>query len=110
MESLAQERGISLDAADDIWDQLAQWLEGFSEAWTQNGTPPPLSDYAPAEPAELRHLVLVELIKLDLEYRSEAGHSRRPIEDYCRELPELSAGRRTSRSALRRIPHPTVGR
>jgi serine/threonine protein kinase len=92
MDTSAENSGISLDAADDVWDQLAEWLEGFAEAWHQDGESPALADFVPAEPAELRRLALVELVKLDLEYRSEAGHSRRPIEDYCREFPELSDG------------------
>ncbi len=92
MAVLAENDGISLDAADDVWDQLAQWLDSFAEAWKLAGRSPGLAEYAPARPAELRRLALVELIKLDLEYRSEAGHSRRSIEDYCCEFPELARG------------------
>ncbi len=92
MESLAENDGISLDSADDVWEQLTGWLEGFAEAWSEDGEPPPLADFAPTGPSELRRLALVELIKLDLEYRPEAGHSRRTIEDYCREFPELEVG------------------
>ena len=73
-------------------EQLTGWLEGFAEAWSQDGEPPRLADFAPADPAELRRLALVELIKLDLEYRPEAGHSRRSIEEYCQEFPELAVG------------------
>lgn len=92
MGMLAGKGGISLDAADDIWDHLAEWLEGFAEAWSRDGKAPDLAEFAPAGPMELRRLTLVELIKLDLEYHIEAGRSVRLIEDYCREFPELTDG------------------
>ena len=82
----------NLDTADAIWEQLAQWLETFAAAWQQGEGAPTIADYAPTEPAEIRRLALTELIKLDLEYRTENGLTLRRIEQYCEEFPELAEG------------------
>lgn len=82
----------NLDSADAMWEQLAEWLETFAAAWQQGDGAPRIADFAPAEPAEIRRLALTELIKLDLEYRTENGLTIRRIEQYCEEFPELAEG------------------
>lgn len=58
--------------------------------WESTGSPSALADYLPDTDA-IRRAALVELIKVDLDYRWL--HSRQPkrIADYCREFPELLA-------------------
>ncbi|MFD4365887.1 serine/threonine-protein kinase [Rhodococcus sp. NPDC058521] len=56
--------------------------------WESTGSPSALGDYLPDTDA-IRRAALVELIKVDLDYRWL--HTRQPkrIADYCREFPEL---------------------
>jgi hypothetical protein len=51
-----------------------------------------LAAFLPGDPPDLRKLVLVELVKVDLEYRWQGDADRKRIEDYAREFPELAAG------------------
>ena len=92
MSSDDEKIGTTLGASDDIWDQLTDWLERFSARWNELGQPPPLGEFAPASPPEVRQLVLVELIKLDMEYRKQAETPLRQIEEYAVEFPELKVG------------------
>jgi hypothetical protein len=91
MGSLEENIGTGFEMADEAWDQLAGWLESFAAAWKDQGRPPEISDFAPSEPAKMRRLALVELVKLDMEYRVEADHPRRLIEEYCETFPELAS-------------------
>lgn len=76
-----------LSDAKGTWDVLEQHLLAFANAWQQE-TSPPLAKYLPAQPAMLRKLAIVELVKLDLEHAFAAGAGRM-LEDYIREFPEL---------------------
>jgi serine/threonine protein kinase len=78
---------LSPDSATRHWDELARCVDTFLAAWERD-LPPRLADHLPSEPRELRRLVLVELIKVDLEMRVARGALRR-IEDYAAEFPEL---------------------
>ena len=51
------------------WQQLSERIDAFVAAWQQGGEPPAPSSFVPAEPIALRRVTLVELIKVDLEYR-----------------------------------------
>ena len=61
------------DAPTHHWEELAQRLDDFLAAWEKvespGGTPPAIKNYLPTEPPSLRRLVLVELIKTDMEKR-----------------------------------------
>src|SRR5688572_4165548 len=70
-----------------IWDALADRIETFIGAW-ESGEPPRLADHVPEGPRVVRKLALLEMIKVDLEYRWKAGQGRL-IEDYAHEFPEL---------------------
>lgn len=74
------------DSVDDI---LTQHLEAFLEEWETNGFGPLLSDHLPRADALLRRTVLIELIKVDLEYRLQSGGPVLDLEDYLAEYPEL---------------------
>lgn len=80
------------EPADDstaIWDQLAEHIEAFSAAWDRASSPPSLAEYVPRQPAALRRLSLVELVKLDLERRWPNPEWRKTLEQFAREWPEL---------------------
>ena len=80
---------MKLDEATEVWSQLDSIADRFDADWRERETPPPLAEYLPAEPAELRRITLVELIKIDLEYRwKQLGQPKR-IEEYVAEFNEL---------------------
>jgi serine/threonine protein kinase len=85
------------------WDAIAARLEAFQAAWGRGEVPriadslPPRSAHGSAETLttsqasagdRLRQLLLVELVKLDMDERGRAGVTR-PLEDYLDEFPEL---------------------
>ncbi|MET9489181.1 serine/threonine-protein kinase [Nocardia sp. NPDC006630] len=63
----------------------------FAAAWDTAGEPPPLAEYLPAAP-ELRRLCLIELIKVDLEYRWIHYDFPKRLADYRAEYDELRSG------------------
>jgi eukaryotic-like serine/threonine-protein kinase len=71
------------------WDVLSEKVEAFVNAWEAGGDPPRLADFLPARPAVLRQLTLVELIKVDLEYRWQRPGESKKIEGYVADFPEL---------------------
>ena len=79
---------LSLQSATRIWDDLADMVERFLAAWA-DGQPPSLADYPPSEPAEVRRLALVELVKVDLEHRASRGLWK-GLDEYVSEFPELA--------------------
>jgi len=64
-------------------------LRQFEEAWLR-GAAPALEQYLPAADATQRRQLLIELIKVDLEYRWR-GMDRPLLEDYLRRFAELGA-------------------
>src|SRR5262245_61970940 len=78
---------LTAEAATQAWDELAERLERFIKTWEQ-GQEPTLAAFLPDEPLAMRRMVLVELIKVDLEQRISRGRSKR-LENYGREFPEL---------------------
>lgn len=73
-----------------VWDAVGGHLEEFARAWEAGG-PPEVRDFVPADPPEVRRLVLVELVKLDLDARLRRG-APRPLEEYAAAFPELADG------------------
>jgi len=71
-----------------IWDVVAERLEAFVAAW-KAGADPTIADHLPADPIPLRRLVLVELVKVDLEFRMRGGRPAR-VEDYLVEHAEIA--------------------
>lgn len=70
------------------WNAVAERLEAFVAAWA-NGSEPAIAPHLPAEPGPLRRLVLVELVKVDLESRIDRGRPAR-VEDYLVDYPEIA--------------------
>ncbi len=75
---------------DLLWDDVSDRIERFVQAW-ESGTPPALADFLPQPGAASRPCTLVELIKVDLEYRFRGETVRKSLDDYCQEFPELCA-------------------
>src|SRR5947208_647113 len=72
------------------WSVVSGHLAALARAW-DSGHPPATADFLPADPPEVRRLVLVELVKLDLAYRLQRGIPR-VLEEYLAAFPELDAG------------------
>jgi serine/threonine protein kinase len=79
----------TLDNATMFWDALAEYVQTFLEAWEADHQPPPLSQHLPDGPPVLRQMTLIELIKVDLEFRWKKDFPKQ-IEDYVAEFPELA--------------------
>ena len=86
-----QPTDLTLDSAAETWDLLARHLDTFIDAWEQ-GVPPTLAGHLPDQATSLRRIALVEMIKIDLEYRAKAHDLFKPIEQYVAEHPELREG------------------
>jgi serine/threonine protein kinase len=69
-------------------DVLARQLDAFVEAWEATEAPPDLKPFLPGA-GEIRRLTLVELIKVDLEYRWLSRGCPKRISEYFTEFPEL---------------------
>lgn len=72
------------------WNLLSERVEALVTAWEESLEPPRLAEFLPAESGPLRHLALVELIKVDLEYRCQRTQHERRLEQYLAEFPELA--------------------
>jgi serine/threonine protein kinase len=83
---------VTLDAARQSMDVLAGFLDAFVKAWETSASPPELRPFLP-EAGEIRRLTLVELIKVDLEYRWLNRNCPKRIFEYLAEFPELCEGR-----------------
>lgn len=80
---------LTPDAARHTWTILSGQLDAFIAAWEDTGVPPALRDFLPDGPPPLRHMALVELIKVDLEYRWLHRRLPRTIEEYLADHAEL---------------------
>ncbi len=60
---------LDADNATRAWDLLSEHVDAFIRHWEQEQKPPSLASFLPESPAGLRRMALVELIKVDLEYR-----------------------------------------
>ncbi len=82
--------GSPEDTQNEVdWDLLASHVEAFLEEWEANGYGPQLGDHLPKNAPSQRPLVLIELIKVDLEYRHSNDGPALRLEDYAAEYPEL---------------------
>jgi serine/threonine protein kinase len=77
---------LTINAGTEAWGEIEQWVTRFLEAW-QTQQFPKLQDYLPHQPA-LRKLTLIELVKADLEQRSQVQDFK-SLESYAAEMPEI---------------------
>jgi eukaryotic-like serine/threonine-protein kinase len=83
---------LLFDDARQSMEVLAGFLDAFVAAWEEATAPPDLGPFLP-EAGEIRRLTLVELIKVDLEYRWLNRGCPKRLAEYLTELPELGQGR-----------------
>jgi serine/threonine protein kinase len=88
MSSRTDDQLLSLDSTQPTWDLLAERVDALLNAW-ESGAPPALGSFLP-ESAGVRRLILIELIKADLEQRVARQQPIKLIEDYAAEFPELA--------------------
>ncbi len=69
-------------------DVLAGRVDAFVGAWETGASPPDLNPFLP-DGGEIRRLTLIELIKVDLEYRWVSRGCPKRISEYFAEFPEL---------------------
>ncbi|MGE0605902.1 MAG: serine/threonine-protein kinase [Pirellulales bacterium] len=78
------------DSSTQDWNVLADCVDGFLASWKSGDDPPDLGKHVPADPRHVRCLVLVELIKVDLEQRWRGQRAPRLLETYVQEFPEIT--------------------
>ncbi len=83
---------LSFDSAQQSMDLLAARLDALVQAWESSTSPPALATFLPPA-GEIRRLTLVELIKIDLEYRWLSRNCPKRIFEYLAEFPELARDR-----------------
>ena len=71
-----------------VWERLSDIVEKFSDAW-ESEPKPNLSDHVPGDDSHFRRLALIELIKVDLEYRLANQDFDKSLEEYFEEWPSL---------------------
>ncbi len=82
---------LALDkhASTMVWSALSGQLEEFAAAWTSQPEPDLASFLPPASlSVDVRQMVLIELVKYDLEQRA-LHNCLRPLDEYGREFPEM---------------------
>ena len=83
-------------AASQTWRALSSQVEAWIDCWDRAESPPELAGFLPAEPPGVRKMCLIELIKVDLEYRQKRPEWRKPLERYVEEFAELAGERMPS--------------
>ena len=91
MSTSTDDRLLSLDSTQPTWDLLAARVDALITAW-ESGAPPELASFLPDATPAIRRLILIELIKADLEQRVSRQQPLKQIEDFAAEFPELSQG------------------
>jgi len=81
----------SLESNERSLYRVTEALEGFLDAWESDDIPPDLVSFLP-QASSCRRLILVELIKVDLELRWTEHALPKRIGEYIDELPELAEG------------------
>jgi serine/threonine protein kinase len=77
------------DHPASTWTILSAHVERFIKAWESASEPPILNDFLADDASSARRLTLIELVKVDLEYR-QARQTRRDLEAYFQDFPELA--------------------
>ena len=80
---------MRLDDSQQTTLVLAEHVETFISGWEKGGAAPQLAEFLPEKPPELRRMALIELIKVDLEYRWQPPNQGKRVEEYRDQFPEL---------------------
>jgi serine/threonine protein kinase len=73
-----------------LWQAVSDCVENFVNAWESADQPPEIAAFAAGRDPGLRRLALVELIKVDLEYRADRSLPVKQVEAYLAEFPEIA--------------------
>ncbi|MEP3481010.1 MAG: serine/threonine-protein kinase [Fuerstiella sp.] len=88
-EQTADQSTFHHDTTEAKWELLSQQLEAFCARWEVDGFGPPLQEFIKSDDIKTRRLMLIELIKVDLENRYALEAAILSLEDYLEEHPEL---------------------
>ncbi len=85
---------LSLDAAARSWSLLTSHVDRFIQAWDDavqgENLAPEIVNFLPEQASPvLQQELLLELVKVDLDYRWTRDHLPRRVEDYLAEFPYL---------------------
>ncbi|MCP4786141.1 MAG: serine/threonine protein kinase [Fuerstiella sp.] len=80
---------LKLETAEANWEALAVHVEGFLEAWELADDPPDMSPHLPEMSGTFQRMVLIELIKVDLEYRYGSDGRKLSLEQYQSQFGDL---------------------
>ena len=81
----------STDLKAHAWAEVAEHLEAFAGAWGNSPEPPVAAHFLPVGPSDVRQMVLIEIVKFDIDCRLRQSIPWR-IEDYVQAYPELDTG------------------
>jgi serine/threonine protein kinase len=81
-----------LPSTELTFQRLELALEGLQNAWNKEASPPNLIDFLPTDLAE-RHIILSELIKLDLDCRWLQFNFPKRLTEYQIEFPEIAGNK-----------------
>lgn len=86
---------LAPENASQAWDLLSEQVEALVQAWEEvekSGSQqlPDLGQFLPPGPHALRRLALIELIKVDLEYRWKSQQWHQTLERYLEQFPDLA--------------------
>lgn len=73
-----------------VWQVVCDCVERFVEAWEAGPACPPIADFVAGATGAARRLALVDLVKVDIEYRQQNGHELKRVEEYFAAFPELT--------------------
>lgn len=82
---------LSLDDATAVWAFVEQQLDAFCRAWDDAPPPPELASFVGDVKGPVRRLLLVDLVKIDMEYRGSLENAMLTMESYLEAWPELAA-------------------
>jgi serine/threonine protein kinase len=74
-----------------MWQAVSECVEGFINAWESTGEPPDIAPFVAPIDAGVRRMALIELVKVDLEYRWQRGCAHRRVEEYLAQFPEMAS-------------------
>ncbi|MCA8997893.1 MAG: serine/threonine protein kinase [Planctomycetaceae bacterium] len=83
-----QPTDLGMDDGAATLSLLISRLDLFIAEWESQESPPSLAEFLPIE-GKVRHVALVELIKVDLEFRWRIFNFPKRLPDYLSEFPEL---------------------
>jgi serine/threonine protein kinase len=84
------EVAVPAEHATETWNALAERVQAFTQAWESGPEPPDVAAFVGEKSPAIRRLFLIELVKVDLDYRWGRNADPRRVEDYLAAFPELA--------------------